>query len=109
MSGFMSPLVAIGVLAAYLLLTAEVYLATYCLTEFRMSFWGIGPTELRILLAIGTLALLSDPKVDLWGTSFRLFDVGGAIAIVLMLLTLMWSVARNVRALYRDEPLLDGS
>ena len=54
LSGSMSPLVAAGLLIAYFMLSIEIYLATYCLTVFKMSFWGIGPTELRILLAIGT-------------------------------------------------------
>ena len=62
LSGSMSPLVATGLLIAYFMLSIEVYLATYCLTVFKMSFWGIGPTELRILLAIGTVALWFDPR-----------------------------------------------
>ena len=53
-----------GVLIAYFMLSIEIYLATYCLAVFRLSFWGMGPTELRILLAIGTLALIRDPHVD---------------------------------------------
>ena len=42
LSGYMSPLVAAGLLIAYFMLSIEIYLATYCLTVFRMSFWGIG-------------------------------------------------------------------
>jgi phosphatidylglycerophosphate synthase len=104
-SGYMSPLIALGVLVAYFLLSIEVYLATYCLTVFRMSFWGIGPTELRVLLAIGTLALLSDPKVSVMGQQVPLFDVGGVVAIASMVITVVVSVARNTGALYRAEPL----
>jgi archaetidylinositol phosphate synthase len=104
-SGFMSPLIAMGVLIAYFLLSIEVYLATYCLTVFKMSFWGIGPTELRVLLAIGTLALLSDPKVSVIGHQVPLFDVGGVVAIASMMITVAVSVARNTGALYRAEPL----
>jgi phosphatidylglycerophosphate synthase len=104
-SGYMSPLIAMGVLVAYFLLSIEVYLATYCLTVFKMSFWGVGPTELRLLLAIGTLALLSDPKVHVLGQQLPLFDVGGSVAIVSMLVTVLVSVARNAGALYRAEPL----
>jgi phosphatidylglycerophosphate synthase len=104
-SGYMSPLIALGVLVAYFLLSIEVYLATYCLTVFRMSFWGIGPTELRVLLAIGTLALLSDPKVSVMGQQVPLFDVGGLVAIASMTITAVVSVARNTGALYRAEPL----
>ena len=51
------------------MLSIEVYLATYCLTVFRMSFWGIGPTELRILLAIGTVALWFDPRPEIFGAA----------------------------------------
>jgi phosphatidylglycerophosphate synthase len=102
-SGFMNPVIALAVLVAYLLLSIEIYLATYCLAEFRLSFWGLGPTELRVLLAIGTLALLDDPTVDLPGHSVRLFDFGGVIAAAIMAATVLVSVARNGRALYQAE------
>ena len=105
LSGFMSPVVAMGLLIAYFMLSIEVYLATYCLTVFRMSFWGVGPTELRILLAIGTLALWSDPRPEILGQPYRLFDVGGVVAIVSLAVTFIVSAARNTRALYLAEPL----
>ncbi len=105
LSGYMTPVVAMGFLAAYFALSIEVYLATYCLATFRMAFWGVGPTELRVLLAIGTLALFSDPRVGIFGHSYRLFDVGGVIGMVGMSLTLIMSAVRNGRALYEAEPL----
>src|SRR5258706_11616813 len=37
LSGFMSPLIAMGVLVTYFMLSIEIYLATYCLTVFRLS------------------------------------------------------------------------
>jgi phosphatidylglycerophosphate synthase len=104
-SGYMSPFVAMAVLIVYFMLSIEIYLATYCLAVFRLSFWGMGPTELRILLAAGTLALLYDPKVAILGEHYRLFDVGGVVAVVGIAITLMVSVARNVTALYKTEPL----
>src|SRR5204862_4634514 len=55
LSGRMTPLIAAVVLAAYFLLSIEIFLATYCVGKFQMSYWGAGPTELRILLAIGAL------------------------------------------------------
>ena len=55
----MTPVVALAVLVAYLLVSGEVFLATAVNGVFRMSFLGFGPTELRILLAIGTLALFA--------------------------------------------------
>ena len=105
LSGYMSPLVAASFLVAYFMLSIEVYLATYCLAVFRLSFWGVGPTELRILLAIGTVALLSDPRVEILGRTYRLFDVGGVVAIGCIAFTLAATVTRNVQILYRAEPL----
>ena len=99
-SGYMSPFVAAGLLVAFLLLSIQSYLATYTLGEFQMSFWSFGPTELRILLAIGNLALLRWPYV-LHG--HRLFDIGGVVGIAGMSGMLVFFTARNIRRLYREE------
>ena len=106
LSGYMSPLVALGVLVAFLMVTAEVFLATHVLRVFHLSFLRAGPTELRILLAVGTLYLLHKPWVCLGSIGpFLLFDVGGIIAIVGLALKLVVSVIRNTRALYFAERL----
>jgi len=104
-SGYMTPLVAMILLVAYLLVTAEVFLATAVHGVFRMSFLWIGPTELRILLAIGTLALFRDPHVDL-GIAGRhsLFDVGGIIGAAGLMIALAIATVRNTRVLARMEP-----
>jgi len=104
-SGYMTPAVAMAFLIAYFMLSVEIFLATYCLTVFRLSFWGVGPTELRLLLAAGTLALLYDPRVQILGSQYRLFDVGGVVGTIGIFATLLVSVARNIRLLYRAEPL----
>ena len=77
----MSPVIALALLVAYLLVFGEVFLATAVRSVFRMSFAGVGPTELRILLAAGAIALLRDPHVALGPITLRLFDLGGLIAI----------------------------
>ena len=105
MSGYMTPLVALGLLIGYLMLSAETYLATHACGIFRLSLLKVGPTELRILLAIGTVYLLYKPWVVVAGGPYRLFDVGGVVAIVGMALALTIAVARNTRDLYCAEPL----
>jgi len=103
LSGYMDPRIAIGLLVAFLMLSIQSYLATHALGEFRISFWRFGPTELRILLAIGNLALLWKPVVNLLGGKYRLFDVGGSIALVGMSLMLVVFTAQNTIRLYREE------
>jgi archaetidylinositol phosphate synthase len=103
-SGFMSPLVALGVLSAYLLVSAEVFLATHVRGVFKMTFLGVGPTELRILLAVGVAALAWRPMVSPFGLGpFRLFDVGGIVAIAGMGVAFIVSSIRNTRALFDAE------
>ena len=105
LSGFMSPVIALTVLGAYLLVSGEVFLATAAHGVFRMSFAGVGPTELRILLAAGALALFGDPHVDLgMAGRYQLFDVSGVIAAAGMLVALGVGIFRNTRTLARMEP-----
>ncbi len=101
LSGYMHPVIAIGLLIAFLLLSIQSYLATYTLGEFHLSLWHFGPTELRVLLVAGNLALLHWP----WAIHgrYRLFDLGGAIGLAGMLLMLVVVSAKNTVRLYREE------
>jgi phosphatidylglycerophosphate synthase len=103
--GYMSVAIGAGFLAAYYLLTIEIALATHALGTFRLAFWRIGPTELRILLAAGTLLLLRSDVVVIAGEKFLLFDVGGAAGIAGLLITFICAAVANTRELYRREPL----
>jgi phosphatidylglycerophosphate synthase len=105
LGGYMSLPIAAGFLIAYYLLTIEIALATHTVGTFRISYWKFGPTELRILLAIGTLQLLRSIDVSILGSRYLLFDVGGAVAIASLFLTFVISSVMNTRLLYRAEPL----
>jgi archaetidylinositol phosphate synthase len=101
LSGYMSPAIASGLLVLFLLLSIQSYLATYTIGEFQMSFWSFGPTELRILLVIGNVALFRWPTV--LPQRSKLFDIGGAIGIVGMTAMLLFFTSRNIARLYREE------
>ena len=103
-SGYMSPLIALILLAAYLLLLVETFLAMYTLGTFTMSYLKIGPTELRILLAVGNLVLLVHPNAEVFGREFLLFDIAGLVAACGMAATLVVATAAHARALYAAEP-----
>jgi hypothetical protein len=89
------------------MLSAEVFLATHVLGTFRMSFFKVGPTELRILLAIGNAVAMVKPTSHLLGHEFLLFDVGGVIGAIGLTCTVVISAISNTRRLYRLEPLPD--
>jgi phosphatidylglycerophosphate synthase len=103
-SGYMSPFIATLVVAAFFLVSAETYLATHARGVFKMAFLGVGPTELRILMAAGAIALISTPTVNVVGLgTVRLWDLGGVIGALGMAGTFLISSIGNIRALYIEE------
>ncbi|MCX6623841.1 MAG: CDP-alcohol phosphatidyltransferase family protein [Acidobacteria bacterium] len=106
LSGYMSASVAAGLIIAYFLLSIETYLATYTIGTFHLSFGGMSPTELRILLVIGNLYLLFRPsQVHLLGHHYLLFDVGGVVGIAGLASIALYQMVRHAVQLYREERL----
>lgn len=105
LSGRMSPMIAGGVLVAFLFLSIETYLATYTLGEFHLNFGLFGPTELRILLAIGNLFLMHYRMGHAFGRPMLVLDIGGICAIIGMGGMMLWSVAIHTAKLYDQERL----
>ena len=104
-SGLLHWQTALAMLIAFLLLSSESYLATYTLSCFELSQGLFGPTEIRILLIIGNLALLRSPYSTLFGHRMLLFDLGGTIAAVSMFAMAIAVTVRHTAELYRQEPL----
>ena len=104
-SGFVHWQVAIAMLVAFLVLAGESYLATYTLSCFQLSQGLFGPTEIRILLIAGSLALLRSPYSTVFGHRMLLFDLGGTIAAVCMFAVAIVVTVRHTAELYKQEPL----
>jgi phosphatidylglycerophosphate synthase len=105
-STLIHPLVALAVLVGYLLVSAESYLATHASGVFRMSFLGVGPTELRLLMMAGAIRAAQSPLVSPGGIDpVRLFDIGGMAAAFGLGVAFICAALKNTRALYRAEPL----
>jgi len=104
-SGYMSPLIGGLFLVVYLLLSIEIYLATYTIGTFHLPYWRFGPTELRILLVIGNLFVLWRPYAIVAGRNFLLFDIGFAVGAGALALILIQATVKHVVMLYREETL----
>ena len=105
LGGHMSAVIGLMLLGSYYLLLVEIALATHTRGVFTISFFKLGPTELRILLAASTLQLMRSDAVQAFGHRWLLFDVGGAVGIAGFLLTFALAAIRNGVALYREERL----
>lgn len=106
LSGYMTPIVAMALLVAFLLLAIETYLATYTVGKFHLSFFNLGPTEIRIVLAIGNIALyVRGPWSHIAGHRFLLFDVGAIAAVIGMGTMFLYAAVKHTVQLYREERL----
>src|SRR5579864_4006644 len=103
LSGFLDWRIALGMFVAFLMLSIQSYLAAYSLGKFQLSFAKFGPTEIRILLSLGNVALWFRPDARVFGSAYRLFDVGGIAAIAGMAVMLVASAIFNTAELYRAE------
>jgi phosphatidylglycerophosphate synthase len=103
LSGYMTWTIALAVLVVYFMISIDVYLATYTIGTFKLSFYKFSPTELRILLAIGNIRAISHPTTQAFGDRYLFFDVGAVVAMALMAVVLVVSVTRNTITLYRAE------
>jgi len=104
-SGLLHWQTGIAMLIAFLILSAESYLATHTLSRFELSQGFFGPTELRILLILGNLAAFRNPQATLFGHKLLLFDIGGAIGAASMFVLAVVVTLRHTAELYQQEPL----
>ncbi len=106
LSGYMSPLIAMALLVAFLLLAIEVYLTTYTIGSFHLSFFNLGPTEIRIIFAIGNIALyIRGPWAHIAGRTFLVFDIGAVVALAGMGGMFLYAAIKHTVQLYREERL----
>jgi archaetidylinositol phosphate synthase len=104
LSGLMSPWIAAGLLIAFLLLSVEVYLATYTVGIFELSHWRMGPTEIRIVLAVVNVVAYWFPAITIKKHSYLLFDLLGELGIACGVGMFVTALLRNVRVLRRIDP-----
>ena len=104
-SGYTHWEIAAGMLVCFYALSIESYLATYTTGRFHLSHGLFGPTELRILLAIGNILILNYPYMNLAGRRFLSVDFGGAVAIACMAAMVLFAAFRQTVLLYKKEAL----
>ena len=104
-SGYVHWEIAAGMLVCFYALSIESYLATYTTGRFHLSHGVFGPTEIRILLAIGNILVLSHPYAMIAGHRILSFDVGGAVAIVGLAAMVLSAAIRQTVVLYKREAL----
>jgi phosphatidylglycerophosphate synthase len=99
LSGYVNPLLALGLVVAYLAMAVNVYLESSVFGVARVEYGRIGPTEARLVLVVvnTVLALGVHP-------SMRVANWTAAVVLAGMALVFAWRLARNLARLSKLEP-----
>jgi phosphatidylglycerophosphate synthase len=99
LSGYVSPLLALGLVVAYLALAVNVYLESSVFGVVKVEYGRIGPTEARLALVVlnTVLAFGVHPTV-------RVANWTAAVVLAGMVLVFVWRLARNLSRLNKLEP-----
>ena len=108
-SPFISFSVAMLVLVGYFLLCIFTYISTYLNKTFKISYSGLGPTELRLgIIIINSLFLFlpsENPNVVILGITLKFFDLFAlGVAFVLIVLYLYYFFAEKKEYEKADPP-----
>lgn len=97
---------ALGILVGFLLMMNLVNMVEIARGVFKISFWGGGPTELRlVMIAVNTgIWSLGNPTATLWGREWPAFDLFALAAIPFVFVLYLSSAARETVLISRLDP-----
>ena len=108
LSPMMQLSIAMFILAGYLCMSIYTYLSTIVMDKFRLTYASMGPTEARlIIIAVFTLYIFNpwpDVTVTIFNEPWTVFDCVGAIVAVILFLIYIFSLARDLRMLAKQDP-----
>ena len=110
LSPYVSIELALLLVIMYLMLSINVYIETEVYGSFKMGYGVFGPTEVRILLILGNMALLGGAELSGLTTDavrrYADWTVAGLAAAMVLLLAVRFG--RNLSSLAKLEPRQKG-
>ena len=97
---------ALGILTGFLLMMNLVNMVEIARGVFKISFWGGGPTELRlVMIGVNTLIwALGNPTRAFWGREWTAFDQFALIAIPFVFVLYLSSAWRETVIISKLDP-----
>ncbi len=99
LSGYVSPLLALGLVVAYLALAVNVYLESSVFGIAKVEYGRIGPTEARLVLIVVNTVLALGVRPTARVANWTL-----VIVLAGMVLVFVWRLARNLSRLNKLDP-----
>ncbi len=113
LSPLMNLHLALMLFILYLFLTINVSMNAHLKSEFRLTYAKLGPTEFRILIALGCLVLISFPTCDDFTLSVRLLghttvlstlDLLALFLVVLLTVIYLCTIVSDARKYAKIDP-----
>ncbi len=97
---------ALAILTGFLLMMNLVNMVEIARGVFKISFWGGGPTELRIVMILVNTVIfaLGNPTRTLWGAEWTAFDLFALVAIPFVYVLYLSSAARELVLIGKLDP-----
>jgi len=96
-------------LIGYLLMSVLVYVRTCVKGEFKISYAGFGPTEVRVVAILANTALFffGNPAVQILSISSSVFELVVALVAIVLILAFILSTINQARVLAKEDPGVD--
>ena len=113
LSPLMNLHLALALFILYLFLTINVSMNAHLKSEFRLTYAKLGPTEFRILIALGCLVLIAFPTCDDFTLSVRLLghttvlstlDLLALFLVVLLTVIYLCTIVSDARKYAKIDP-----
>ena len=113
LSPLMNLPLALMLFILYLFLTINVSMNAHLKSEFRLTYAKLGPTEFRILIALGCLVLIASPTCDDFTLSVRLLghttvlstlDLLALFLVVLLTVIYLCTIVSDARKYAKIDP-----
>lgn len=113
LSPLMNLHLALMLFILYLFLTINVSMNAHLKSEFRLTYAKLGPTEFRILIALGCLVLIAFPTCDDFTLSVRLLghttvlstlDLLALFLVVLLTVIYLCTIVSDARKYAKIDP-----
>lgn len=100
--------ISLFIMGGYLCMSIYTYLSTIVMGQFRLTYAGLGPTEVRlIIIAVSILYIylpLNNIPIKICGVMWTIYDCIGAVVAAILFLIYIFSLAKDLRYLAKIDP-----
>ncbi len=100
---FMNLNIALFIMLGYLSLSLYTYLGTWIFGEFRLTYGGLGPTEVRLILIAVSILYIYNPfgtwTLNLFDKHWTVYDLAGVAVAVILFFLYITSIIKDAKKL----------